>query len=252
MYFLLFQAVHKTNFFCYERSWVVPYYGESYLQLKRFYSPSNSFLKIEPKSKPLSCGSSTEIRVHYILTPEAVGEQKKITFYYLVSLHLPYSEVVTGNCRGVGTRSCGLWQQALNTFLSSFICSLETKRRVWAGSKKGQDVPVPSGWALGLCYREAEHWVWAADIQLSSSPCRVPHFKVWLMQNFNHNKVSPSIQVMAKGNIKRGGTHILDLDQESGEFLSPTKLSVLWGAGQLWQTYTLHPWKCRDRHLHVL
>uniref|UniRef100_A0A8C3XYM0 Alpha-2-macroglobulin n=1 Tax=Catharus ustulatus TaxID=91951 RepID=A0A8C3XYM0_CATUS len=63
----------------------------------RFYSPSKSFLKIEPKSKPLSCGSSTEIRVHYILTPEAVREQKKITFYYLVSLHLLYSEVVTGN-----------------------------------------------------------------------------------------------------------------------------------------------------------
>uniref|UniRef100_A0A8C3TWX0 Alpha-2-macroglobulin n=1 Tax=Catharus ustulatus TaxID=91951 RepID=A0A8C3TWX0_CATUS len=52
--------------------------------LYRFYSPSKSFLKIEPKSKPLSCGSSTEIRVHYILTPEAVREQKKITFYYLV------------------------------------------------------------------------------------------------------------------------------------------------------------------------
>uniref|UniRef100_A0A8C3TW25 Alpha-2-macroglobulin n=1 Tax=Catharus ustulatus TaxID=91951 RepID=A0A8C3TW25_CATUS len=77
-------AVHKANTYCYERSWVVPYYGESYLQLKRFYSPSKSFLKIEPKSKPLSCGSSTEIRVHYILTPEAVREQKKITFYYLV------------------------------------------------------------------------------------------------------------------------------------------------------------------------
>uniref|UniRef100_A0A8C3XZJ1 Alpha-2-macroglobulin n=1 Tax=Catharus ustulatus TaxID=91951 RepID=A0A8C3XZJ1_CATUS len=94
-------AVHKANTYCYERSWVVPYYGESYLQLKRFYSPSKSFLKIEPKSKPLSCGSSTEIRVHYILTPEAVREQKKITFYYLVSLHLLYSEVVTGSYRGM-------------------------------------------------------------------------------------------------------------------------------------------------------
>uniref|UniRef100_A0A8C3XZH7 Alpha-2-macroglobulin n=1 Tax=Catharus ustulatus TaxID=91951 RepID=A0A8C3XZH7_CATUS len=80
------RVIHKANTYCYERSWVVPYYGESYLQLKRFYSPSKSFLKIEPKSKPLSCGSSTEIRVHYILTPEAVREQKKITFYYLFSI----------------------------------------------------------------------------------------------------------------------------------------------------------------------
>lgn len=110
MYFLLFQAVHKRNTFCYEHSWVVPSYGEHYLQLKRFYSPSNSFLKIEPKSKPLSCGSSTEIRVHYILTPVAIGDQKKITFYYLVSLHLPYSEVVTGNYRGI--RNKKLWSVA--------------------------------------------------------------------------------------------------------------------------------------------
>ncbi|KAL2311202.1 hypothetical protein Nmel_002894, partial [Mimus melanotis] len=87
------RAVHKTNSYCYERSWVVPYYGESYLQLKRFYSPSNSFLKIEPKSKSLSCGSSTEIRVHYILTPEAVGEQKKITFYYLLSVQAEVAPV---------------------------------------------------------------------------------------------------------------------------------------------------------------
>lgn len=116
VYFFLFQAVHKVNIYCYDHSWVVPYYGESYLHLKRFYSPSNSFLKIEPKSKPLSCGSSTEIRVHYILTPEAVGEQKKITFYYLVSLHLPYSEIVTGNDRGIRNVSCGLWQKSLNIF----------------------------------------------------------------------------------------------------------------------------------------
>uniref|UniRef100_A0A8D2NDC7 A2ML1 protein n=1 Tax=Zonotrichia albicollis TaxID=44394 RepID=A0A8D2NDC7_ZONAL len=74
MCFLLFQAVHKNNIFCYDRNWVVPSYGERYLHLKRFYSPSNSFLKIEPKSKPLSCGSTTDIWVHYILTPAAVGE----------------------------------------------------------------------------------------------------------------------------------------------------------------------------------
>ncbi|XP_053925174.1 alpha-2-macroglobulin isoform X2 [Cuculus canorus] len=78
------RATHKVNHHCYDSAWVVPYYEDGYLPLKRFYSPSNSFLKIEPKSETLSCGSSTEVRVHYILTPEAIGEQKKITFYYLV------------------------------------------------------------------------------------------------------------------------------------------------------------------------
>ncbi|XP_062470022.1 alpha-2-macroglobulin-like isoform X1 [Pezoporus occidentalis] len=78
------RATHKIHHYCYDHSWVVPYYEDGYLQLKRFYSPSNSYLKIEPKSKALSCGSSTEVRVHYVLTPEAIGEQKKIVFYYLV------------------------------------------------------------------------------------------------------------------------------------------------------------------------
>ena len=74
--------------------------------------------------------------------------------------------------------------------------------------------------------REQLSRVQAADIQLSCSPLRFPLFKVWLMHNLNHSRVSPSIQVMAKGIIKQAGTHILDLDQESGEFLSPAKLSL--------------------------
>lgn len=94
--------------YCYDRSWVSPRYEEGYLSLKRFYSPSNSFLKIEPKSETLNCGFSTMVRVHYILTPEAVGEQKKIVFYYLVSFHLKYVEVVSGNCRADGDRNSSL------------------------------------------------------------------------------------------------------------------------------------------------
>ncbi|XP_027579703.1 alpha-2-macroglobulin [Pipra filicauda] len=98
------RAIHKTHPFCYDRSWVVPYYADGYLQLKRFYSPSNSFLKIEPKSEALSCGSSTEIRVHYILTPEAIAEQKKITFYYLV--------MAKGNIKQAGTHILDLDQES--------------------------------------------------------------------------------------------------------------------------------------------
>ncbi|XP_010001340.1 PREDICTED: alpha-2-macroglobulin [Chaetura pelagica] len=81
---LSIRAIHKVQPYCYDHSWVVPHYVEGYLPLKRFYSPSKSFLKIEPKSQTLSCGSSTEIRVHYIISPEAIGGQKKIVFYYLV------------------------------------------------------------------------------------------------------------------------------------------------------------------------
>ncbi|KFQ04213.1 Alpha-2-macroglobulin, partial [Haliaeetus albicilla] len=104
------RATHKVHPYCYDRSWVVPYYEEGYLQLKRFYSPSNSFLKIEPQSKTLSCGFSTEVRVHYILTPAAVGEQKKIVFYYLV--------MAKGIIKKAGTHILDLQQESDNGVFS--------------------------------------------------------------------------------------------------------------------------------------
>uniref|UniRef100_A0A8C3TGF5 Alpha-2-macroglobulin n=1 Tax=Chelydra serpentina TaxID=8475 RepID=A0A8C3TGF5_CHESE len=70
--------------YCYDRSWTSPSYESGYFRAKRLYSSSNSFLKIEPVSETLSCGHTQEVRVHYILKPEAVGEQKEIVFYYLV------------------------------------------------------------------------------------------------------------------------------------------------------------------------
>uniref|UniRef100_A0A8C5TPS2 Alpha-2-macroglobulin n=1 Tax=Malurus cyaneus samueli TaxID=2593467 RepID=A0A8C5TPS2_9PASS len=84
--------------------------GNEVTHRARFYSPSNSFLKIEPKSKPLSCGSFTEIQVHYILTPEAVGEQKKITFYYLV--------MAKGNIKRGGTHILDLDKESDNGVFS--------------------------------------------------------------------------------------------------------------------------------------
>uniref|UniRef100_A0A8C0IJM0 Alpha-2-macroglobulin n=1 Tax=Bubo bubo TaxID=30461 RepID=A0A8C0IJM0_BUBBB len=64
--------------------WITPSYEHAMRRINRFYSPSKSFLKIEPKPEALTCGSPTEIQVHYIFTPEAIGEQKKIVIYYLV------------------------------------------------------------------------------------------------------------------------------------------------------------------------
>ncbi|NWQ77752.1 A2MG protein, partial [Columbina picui] len=100
------RATHKPRRFCYDRNWVAPNHEEGYLQLKRFYSPSNSFLKIEPKPEILSCGSSAEVRVHYILTPEATEEQKKIVFYYLV--------IAKGIIKQAGTHILDLDQESAN------------------------------------------------------------------------------------------------------------------------------------------
>ncbi|XP_064265891.1 alpha-2-macroglobulin-like isoform X2 [Passer domesticus] len=78
------RAEHKPELNCYDSDWMTPSYEHSTRRVTRSYSLSKSFLKIEPKPETLSCGSSAEVQVHYIFTPEAIGDQKKIVIYYLV------------------------------------------------------------------------------------------------------------------------------------------------------------------------
>ncbi|OXB53663.1 hypothetical protein ASZ78_013716 [Callipepla squamata] len=78
------RAEYKPELNCYDSDWITPSYEHAMRRISRFYSPSKSFLKIEPKLEMLSCGSSTEIQVHYIFTPEAIEHQRKIVIYYLV------------------------------------------------------------------------------------------------------------------------------------------------------------------------
>uniref|UniRef100_A0A8C3P0B6 Alpha-2-macroglobulin n=1 Tax=Cyanoderma ruficeps TaxID=181631 RepID=A0A8C3P0B6_9PASS len=78
------RADHKPELNCYDSDWMTPSYEHTTRRVTRSYSLSKSFLKIEPKPETLSCGSSVEVQVHYIFTPEAIGEQKKIVIYYLV------------------------------------------------------------------------------------------------------------------------------------------------------------------------
>ncbi|XP_044854084.1 alpha-2-macroglobulin-like isoform X2 [Mauremys mutica] len=77
-------ANYKSELNCYDAYWVTPEYGNAFHTATRFYSLSKSFLKIEPVSHTLSCSSNEMVRVHYILKPEALGEQKEIIFYYVV------------------------------------------------------------------------------------------------------------------------------------------------------------------------
>ncbi|KAL7986542.1 hypothetical protein Chor_011708, partial [Crotalus horridus] len=74
------QGVYKENEWCHNS---VPIYHRHASHLVyRFYSPSQSYLHIEPLPKTLSCGDTEQIRVHFILDPNAV--KKEIIFHYLV------------------------------------------------------------------------------------------------------------------------------------------------------------------------
>ncbi|NWQ66218.1 OVOS protein, partial [Neopipo cinnamomea] len=52
--------------------------------VRRFYSRTNSFLRIEPVPEKLSCGQQRTINIHYILNREGYGNATHTNFYYVV------------------------------------------------------------------------------------------------------------------------------------------------------------------------
>ncbi|XP_055568657.1 ovostatin-like [Falco cherrug] len=52
--------------------------------VRRFYSRTNSFVKIEPVKEKLSCGQQQTINVHYILNREGYRNASHTNFYYVV------------------------------------------------------------------------------------------------------------------------------------------------------------------------
>ncbi|NXY18289.1 OVOS protein, partial [Atrichornis clamosus] len=53
--------------------------------VRRFYSRTNSFLKIEPVTENLSCGQQRTIKVHYVLNREGYSNATHTNFYYVVT-----------------------------------------------------------------------------------------------------------------------------------------------------------------------
>ncbi|KFR00859.1 Ovostatin, partial [Opisthocomus hoazin] len=52
--------------------------------IRRFYSRTNSFVKIEPVREKLSCGQQRIINVHYVLNGEGYKNARYTNFYYVV------------------------------------------------------------------------------------------------------------------------------------------------------------------------
>ncbi|NXU31251.1 OVOS protein, partial [Thalassarche chlororhynchos] len=52
--------------------------------VRRFYSWTNSFVKIEPVKEKLSCGQQRTINIHYVLNREGYGNATHTNFYYVV------------------------------------------------------------------------------------------------------------------------------------------------------------------------
>ncbi|KAM4608152.1 alpha-2-macroglobulin-like [Discoglossus pictus] len=81
---LWIRASYKTSDYCYSQQWVIPRYHEDSMSIKHVYSRSKSYVKVQPIYRELECNRVQKITVHYILTPEGVGETRNADYHYLV------------------------------------------------------------------------------------------------------------------------------------------------------------------------
>ncbi|NXU86102.1 OVOS protein, partial [Xiphorhynchus elegans] len=69
---------------CGDLVWWIRNEPQASFSVRRFYSRTNSFLKIEPVPEKLSCGQQLTINAHYVLNREGYSNATHTNFYYVV------------------------------------------------------------------------------------------------------------------------------------------------------------------------
>ncbi|NWV78467.1 OVOS protein, partial [Dasyornis broadbenti] len=69
---------------CADFIWGIDNEPKASFLVRRFYSRTSSFLKIEPVPEKLSCGQQRTITVHYVLNREGYSNATHTNFYYIV------------------------------------------------------------------------------------------------------------------------------------------------------------------------
>ncbi|KFP70300.1 Ovostatin, partial [Acanthisitta chloris] len=77
-------TVRKAPDDCADFIWGIDNEPEASFFVQRFYSRTNSFLKIEPVKEKLSCGQQQTIKAHYVLNREGYSNATHTNFYYVV------------------------------------------------------------------------------------------------------------------------------------------------------------------------
>ncbi|XP_078532594.1 alpha-2-macroglobulin-like [Lissotriton helveticus] len=77
-------AFYKQNEYCGGYNWISPEYPSANHAVKRLTSRSRSYLKVEPKRATLHCNQEELVTIHYILTPESLGNAVEVKLYLLV------------------------------------------------------------------------------------------------------------------------------------------------------------------------
>ncbi|XP_066211857.1 alpha-2-macroglobulin-like [Saccopteryx leptura] len=81
---LTVRAKYKDHSLCHSYQWLSDEHKEAHHTANPVFSPSNSFVYLEPMPHELPCGQTQKIQAHYILNGQVLQELKELTFYYLV------------------------------------------------------------------------------------------------------------------------------------------------------------------------
>ncbi|XP_039730208.1 alpha-2-macroglobulin [Pteropus medius] len=81
---LTVKVKHKDHSPCYSYQWLSEENEEAYHTANRVFSPSKSFVHLEPLPRELPCGHTQTLKAHYVLKGQVLQELKELSFYYLI------------------------------------------------------------------------------------------------------------------------------------------------------------------------
>ncbi|KAM9325770.1 ovostatin-like [Gastrophryne carolinensis] len=78
------QLIYSNAQQCYDYNWVGPVYSNAYRTIRRFFSPTQTFVQLQGPREDLECGTTHSIRVRYVFGKSALEEgQKTAKFNYI-------------------------------------------------------------------------------------------------------------------------------------------------------------------------
>uniref|UniRef100_A0A8B9XV49 Alpha-2-macroglobulin n=1 Tax=Bos mutus grunniens TaxID=30521 RepID=A0A8B9XV49_BOSMU len=84
--FISVGVIYKQNSHCFDSRWLEESHIPATHTASHIFSPSKSYIQLEPVADTVICGQTQEIRVHYILNGQILTDERELTFYYLVRL----------------------------------------------------------------------------------------------------------------------------------------------------------------------
>ncbi|XP_070646277.1 pregnancy zone protein-like [Bos indicus] len=82
--FISVGVIYKQNSHCFDSRWLEESHIPATHTASHIFSPSKSYIQLEPVADTVICGKTQEIRVHYILNGQILTDERELTFYYLI------------------------------------------------------------------------------------------------------------------------------------------------------------------------